>query len=126
MLAQEFSPALFIAMAVCGGGNESPYGDTTVTSPDGWTCFEIQRMVEADLWVARECDVDAECDQVIPDTGACPTNDLVINIAHDAEFLFEMFAEAEAIDCDLSFMTSGYCPESAEPGCSYGKCGWEF
>ncbi len=126
MLAQDFSPALFIAMAVCGGGSESPYGDSSVTSPAGWTCFEIQRMVEAELWAARICDVDEDCDQVIPDTGTCPTNDLVVNISHNPEFLFEMFDEAEAIDCDLSFVTSDDCPETAAPGCSFGKCKWEF
>ena len=124
MLVHDVTPALFLAVAMCGGGAPEP--DPEPTSPAGWTCEEIQWLARADLYAARECGTDSDCDQTIPGTGTCATNDVIANIGYDAEFMFHLMDEATAIDCEIDFKTGTYCPETAEPACEFAKCTWVY
>ncbi len=119
MLSTELSPALFVAMAVCGGSSTPE-----PTTPDGWTCHEVKLMVKAELAGTRACSSDWECDQVLEGTGVCPTDDIIINIAEDPGFLLDLLDDADDIGCDMSFTTTGYCPEDAEPACTFSTCSW--
>ena len=131
MALSELSPALFVAMAICGGGSTSSSEhsasserDSELASPDGWSCSDLQIMTRVELLVGTECDVSDDCDQVIDNTGVCPTDDVILNIDFDSSFLFYMIDQADFIDCDLEFTTTGYCSEGAEPACLWGRCGW--
>ena len=125
MMINDITPALFVAMAVCGGG-DVPEDDRDVTSPSGWTCYEIKLMIRAELSVGQECVRDRDCEQILPETGVCPMDDIVTVGDFEPDFVIDMIEEGEAIDCDLGFMTAGYCPEYAEPGCQFSKCTWRY
>ena len=120
MLSADLAPHLFVFMAVCGGGSES----SERVSSAGWTCDEIQMMVDAELSFGTQCSRNFECDQIIPDTGECPTDDLVLNIDYEAEYLFSFMDQADEIGCAIDFGTRGSCPEEADPACVRGVCGW--
>ena len=126
MLVQELSPTLFLAAAMCGGGGPStpPASSVEAVSPAGWTCDEIQLMTEVELRTLQTCTTDDECDTVLGDTGECPTDDLVVIGRYEDGFIYHMLDEADAIDCDMSFITSGDCPEFALTACIDGTCGW--
>ena len=101
MVVHDFSPGLFVGLAVCGGGTpdtSSPYGDSAGTSSSGWTCGELQRMIDVDIQIGQACRADGECEQVIPDEDTCETNNPVLNIRHPTEFLSALLDEADAID----------------------------
>jgi len=125
MFVQELSPSLFLFAAMCGGGG-SPDPVSEVTSPAGWTCDEIQLMTRVELSILQDCSTDDQCDTVLDDTGVCATDDLVIQGRYDFGdgFIYEMLDEADAIDCDMSFITPGDCPTFAVMGCIDGTCGW--
>ena len=128
MLVQELSPALFLAAAMCGGGgrgsSSAPASTVEAVSPEGWTCEEIQLMTEAELRTLQHCTRDEQCDTVLADTGECPTDDLVVRSRYEDGFIYHMLDEADAIDCDMSFITPGDCPEFALTACIEGTCGW--
>jgi len=125
MAFSELSPALFVAVAVCGGGTSgSSARDSGPTTADGLTCGDLQIMTDVEIMVLSECSSSSECDQIVDDTGVCPTDDVILNIAYDASYLFWMLDEADSIGCELEFDTRGYCSESAEPMCVMGTCTW--
>ena len=127
MAFSELSPALFVAVAVCGGGSGtsgSSARDLGPTTSDGLTCGDLQIMIDVEIMVLSECSSSSECDQIIDDTGVCPTDDVILNIAYDASYLFWMLDEADSIDCELEFDTRGDCSEDAEPMCVMGTCAW--
>ena len=125
MISHDLAPVLFLAAAMCGGGgSESSAPAEEPTSPDGWTCEEIQIMTRVELSILQDCTTDAQCDTVLENTGECATDDLVIQGRYDDGFIYEMLDEAATIDCDMSFITEGDCPEMAMTACISGTCGW--
>jgi|GEM_PF-2397063 len=126
MFTQDLAPSLLLAAAMCGGGGSSSTSESSAeaVSPEGWTCDEIQLMTEVELRTLQTCTQDYQCDTVLADTGECPTDDLVVRGRYEDGFIYHMLDEADAIDCDMSFITTGDCPEFAFTACIDGTCGW--
>ncbi len=124
MLTSEFAPLAFAAVAVCGGGGGGSSTDDLRT-PSGFTCADVQLMLDVELDAGSECRSDTDCDQIIEGTGVCPTDDVVLHWAYDADHVFWLLDQGDMTGCDLTFDTAGHCPDDAEPACVFGTCRWE-
>ena len=124
MFSSEVAPLLFVTMAICGGGSGSSSSSSDRLSPSGWTCGDLQLMLELEARIGTECFADWQCDEVVPETGECPTDDLILNSSYESDSFYDLLSEADAIDCRIDFGTSGDCPDDASPACLGGYCGW--
>ena len=123
MLASDLSPFAMTFLAVCGS-SPSPYPDDPPTST-GFRCSDYQLMIDVEFNLGRACTLDDECDQVIPVSDSCTTEDVVLNINFNAVYVLDMIEEAEGVGCLLDYGSRGDCDPDAETYCSFGRCSWD-
>ena len=126
MLSTDLPALTFAAMALCGSGGGSTGSGSSDSSGAFFSCEDYQIMIDAEIDLGSRCTADEQCDQVIPGTGVgCDTDDVILNIAWDASYLFDLIDEARSNGCSIRFETTGECPLDGMPDCKRGLCGWE-
>ena len=111
---------LGLALQMCGT-------DTSIDVPTstGFTCNDYQLMLDVETYVAEECTISADCNQILDDTGCgCATDDLIANSSYNANHFYDLYDEAIGESCTIDFDTACDCDSSAVPACEAGICVW--
>jgi len=107
----------------CGGGGYEPEPATST----GISCEDYELMLNIEIEFAEECEVDADCDQVLSGTGEedCDTDDLIVTADYDPSWFYDTLEEAEGVGCIIELNTVSTCNPTAEPACVWTKCRWQ-
>ena len=122
MPATDLAPLGFVFVALCGGSSPDLSEDRTSS---GFSCTEYNIMIRVEVLLGRECDVDAQCSQIVSVDDACSTADRIVRGDFDTTYLCELIDEAEGEGCTVVYPGhTGDCDPEAEPVCEMGACTW--
>ena len=99
---------------------------TLLVDPAPAECELLTAAVQSEATRLAECQVDADCGQVLTGTSCGCTQDRVARLDADPSWFYELSELALAQDCPSFPDTTCDCPKADGFACQFGQCAWNY
>jgi len=111
---------IVVAMSICSGSNSNSDSNTSYE----FSCEDYEIMWDVELELARDCNTDSDCQQVLFEGDMeCESNSILGGAEFDSEYLYSLYNDALNAGCSLDLPLNEDCSET-EPTCVYSTCAW--
>ena len=122
---QQSAQIVFLSGFIQMCGNPSPESTTDDHNSDQFfSCEDYQIMIDVELYIAKECVSDVECDQILIEGDlTCEANSLLVNASYDSSHFYSLYDDAIMYNCELDIPLNENCTLS-QASCVEGICAW--